>query len=315
MLLRRCVRLSGMSRITWSRDYTADGFHPDEIARLVRAGKLVHLRRGAYAEPTKDELEPGLAHLQLLRATVPQCDPSAVVSHVSAAVVHTLPVWREQLARVHLTRDRPGGGRTRRWVQIHGAPMATDEVVEWGGYRVTSLARTVVDLGCSLPLAQSVAAGDVALTRVSRAELDAALQKQAGRTGVGRARRAVALLDSRSESPGESASRVAFHQAGLPPPEPQYKVCTADGSFVGRCDFGWPDFGVLGEFDGKSKYGELLRRPGQTAEDVLIEEKRREDRLRAVGWIVIRWMWSDLYHPDALIRQLRDAFARGRPLA
>jgi hypothetical protein len=46
----------------------------------------------------------------------------------------------------------------------------------------------------------------------------------------------------------------------------------------------------------------------------LIEEKRREDRLRALGWIVIRWMWRDLYRPDALITQLRDAFAIGRPL-
>ena len=74
---------------------------------------------------------------------------------------------------------------------------------------------------------------------------------------------------------------------------------------MGRCDFGWPEFKVLGEFDGKKKYGELLRRPGQTAEDVLIEEKRREDRLRSLGWIVVRWMWSDLHRPDALVAQLR----------
>ena len=124
----------------------------------------------------------------------------------------------------------------------------------------------------------------------------------------------VGLLDPRSESAGESYSRVVFHLAGLPAPEPQYRVPTPDRRFLGRCDFGWPALGVLGEFDGKKKYGRLLREPGQTAEDVLIEEKRREDRLRALGWIVIRWMWRDLYRPDALITQLRDAFAIGRPL-
>ena len=103
--------------------------------------------------------------------------------------------------------------------------------------------------------------------------------------------------------------------AGLPRPEPQYTVCTQDGRFVGRCDFGWPDFGVLGEFDGRTKYGRLLRKPEQTAEDVLIDEKRREDRLRAMGWMVIRWMWSDLAHPDPLLARLREAFARGQRLA
>ena len=87
-------------------------------------------------------------------------------------------------------------------------------------------------------------------------------------------------------------------------------VFAPDGRFVGRSDFGWPDFGVLGEFDGKAKYGELLRRPGQSAEEVLIAaENRREDRLRELGWMVIRWMWQDLTRPEALIGGLRRALA------
>jgi hypothetical protein len=282
---------------------------------MTKAGELVHLRRGAYAEPADADLEPRLAHLRLIEATLPQCGPGAVLSHTSAAVVHDLPVWRQHLDRVHLTRDRQGGGQTRRWVRVHGAPLDASDVVEDGGRPVTSLARTVVDLGCTVPLTQAVAAGDVALTRIARADLERVLGRSAGRTGVGRARRAVALLDPRSESAGESFSRVVFHLAGLPAPEPQYSVVAPDGRFLGRCDFGWPDFGVVGEFDGKKKYGRLLRKPGQTAEDVLIEEKRREDRIRALGWIVIRWMWSDLTRPEPLLAQLRDGFARGQRLA
>ena len=106
------------------------------------------------------------------------------------------------------------------------------------------------------------------------------LDCHAGRTGIGSARRAVALLDPRSESG----------------------------------DFGWPDLGVLREFDGKSKYGELMRRPGQSAEQVLVAEKRREDRLRELGWMVIRWMWQDLIRPEELIGRLRTAFSRGRQM-
>lgn len=301
-----------MSPITSSRDLAADGFSSSELARMVRAGELVRVRRGAYATPGDGELDSRAAHLRLLHATMPQCDPAAAVSHTSAAVVHDLPVWNEHLARIHVTRDREGGGRARRLMQVHGAALPDRDVVDLAGLRVTSLARTVVDLGRSLPLVQAVAAGDLALARTRRDTIDQVLAQQAGRTGIGRARRAVALLDPRSESAGESYSRVVLHLAGLPPPEPQYEVFGPDGRLVGRCDFGWPDFGVLGEFDGRSKYGELLRRPGQTAEDVLIDEKRREDRLRALDWIVIRWMWQDLHRPDLLVEQLRAALARGR---
>ena len=304
-----------MSRITLSRDFAARGFSPDELARMTRDGELVHLRRGAYAEPAGPDQDPRLAHLRLIEATLSQCGSGAVVSHTSAAVVHDLPVWSEHLDRVHLTRDRRGGGRTRRWVCVHGSPLDAADVVETGGWPVTSLARTVVDLGCMLPLVQAVAAGDPALARTNRGEIETVLKGQAGRTGIGRARRAVELLDPRSESAGESFSRIVFHLGGLPRPEPQYHVFTRDGRLVGRSDFGWPEFGVLGEFDGKTKYGRLLRKPGQTAEDVLVEEKRREDRLRALGWIVIRWMWSDLIHPDPLLARLQETFARGQRLA
>jgi hypothetical protein len=300
----------GMSGIRLSRDLAADGFGPGELARMVSAGEMIHLRRGAYAVPVTSQPDPRVAHLQLLEATVPLCDPAAVVSHTSAAALHELPVWGEKLTRVHLTRDRPGGGRTRRWVQIHGLLLPDSDIVELEGFRVTGLARTVVDLGCSLPLTQAVAAGDLALTRIERAEIAEVVGRNAGRTGIGKARRAVALLDARSESAGESFSRVIFHLARLPAPELQFSVFAADGRFVARSDFGWPDFGVLGEFDGKQKYGALLRRPGQTAEEVLIAEKRREDRMRELGWLVIRWMWQDLTRPEPLIGRLRQAFAQ-----
>ena len=221
-----------MTKITLSRQFANDGFTPNELARMSRAGELVHVRRGAYAEPSATELAPRIAHLQLLHGTAPLCSPDAVVSHISAAVLHDLPVWTDRLERVHLTRSRAGGGRTRRFVQVHGSPLESDDIVQVAGFSVTSLPRTVVDLGCVLPLHQAVAAGDAALLRIDRCEVEEVLGRQGGRTGIGKARRAAALLDPRSESPGESYSRVVFHLAGLPAPEPQYPVFTDDGRLI-----------------------------------------------------------------------------------
>ena len=103
-----------------------------------------------------------------------------------------------------------------------------------------------------------------------------------------------------------------FAENGIIPPEPQFRVCDSAGRFVGRCDSGWKDQRVLGEFDGKKKYGELGLQRGQSPEYALFEEKQREDRLRDLGWQVVRWVWADLYTPAQLLDRLNRAFARGR---
>ncbi|MET0693332.1 MAG: hypothetical protein ABWY56_05345, partial [Propionibacteriaceae bacterium] len=75
-------------------------------------------------------------------------------------------------------------------------------------------------------------------------------------------------------------------------------------------DFCWEHYRTLGEFDGRVKYGRLLK-PGESVEDVIYREKLREDALRDEIWEMVRWTWADLTSPDALERRLRRAFARG----
>ena len=44
----------------------------------------------------------------------------------------------------------------------------------------------------------------------------------------------------------------------------------------------------------------------------MIAEKRREDRLRDLGFTVVRFAWSDLRDPAAMVAQVRRAMDRGR---
>lgn len=83
------------------------------------------------------------------------------------------------------------------------------------------------------------------------------------------------------------------------------------GRFVARADFGWPKLRTLGEFDGRSKYLRL-RDKGETIEEAVIREKLREDRLRDLGWQVVRWIWAELFRPEVIAERLHRAFARGR---
>ncbi len=57
------------------------------------------------------------------------------------------------------------------------------------------------------------------------------------------------------------------------------------------------------------KYGPL-RRADQTAEDVVIAEKDREDALRDQGFQVVRWRWDALKDPTILHRKIMRGFDR-----
>ena len=121
--------------------------------------------------------------------------------------------------------------------------------------------------------------------------------------------RALKAADGRAESPLETLSRLLFQAEGIPTPLLQFLVLDRQGRFVARCDFGWPDFRILGEADGMAKYTTLLR-PGETAADAILREKQRENALQALGWIVFRWCYDDLLNPGRLVARLRALLFR-----
>lgn len=84
----------------------------------------------------------------------------AVVSHLSAVVLHGLPVATNYLGPVQVTRPSIRGGKKRRSVHAHVAALGDEDVVTIGGIATTSLARTVADLGRSQPFRFAVMAGD-----------------------------------------------------------------------------------------------------------------------------------------------------------
>ena len=96
----------------------------------------------------------------------------------------------------------------------------------------------------------------------------------------------------------ESVLRWLLHEAGLPAPELQYVVRDAAGSSLGRADLAWPDRRVLVEFD-----GDVHRE-----RDVFVNDLRRQNRLVAAGWTVLRFTSADvLGRPDDVVEEIRRA--------
>nr|NLI48884.1 type IV toxin-antitoxin system AbiEi family antitoxin domain-containing protein [Propionibacterium sp.] len=295
----------------WPRRQLIERGWTDQTLRRAKAtGELVQVRRGCYAPPPIG-LDDRAQHLQLVRATLPGLHPDAVVSHASAAALHGLPLQAGWLGRVRVTRTDGGHGRRRGPVHLVNAPLDAEEVVELDGVRVTSLARTAADLARELPFEWGVITCDAALAAgLSRAELMDAVARGRRRTGSPRARCCAEFADGRSESPAESLSRVQFDRMGIPAPELQYEIRHL-GSFIARCDFAWPAQRLVGECDGRGKYGALLA-SGDTPEDAIMREKRREEQIRQAGWWVVRWGWAEARDGYRLATLVRGALEQGR---
>ena len=295
-------------------DLHSAGLADSGIARALRDGRLSRVCRGMYVPgPQASRSRSGpddqeaARHILAVRGVLARLGAPAVVSHVSAAVLHGLDVWNLPLDLVHLTRNRASGARRGRDLHLHVGPLSDADVTRVGGIAVTTPARTAIDIARERPFAQALVVADAALRapHTDRADLDGALRAAAGRTGVRNAARVVAFADGRSASPGESLSRLLFHRSGLPEPVLQREITGWNGERVATVDFGWDGTPpVIGEFDGESTYGRLLR-PGQTPGRAVVEEKIREDLLRELAPEVVRWTWRDLKEPQHLLSRLR----------
>jgi very-short-patch-repair endonuclease len=101
----------------------------------------------------------------------------------------------------------------------------------------------------------------------------------------------VALTDDRAESAAESRTRWALKTLGFRMPEPQVEILDERGEFVARVDFLYADIKLVIEVDGRLKYD---------TPQALWDEKLREDRLRELGYTIVRLTWADLDDPQVV---------------
>ncbi len=193
----------------------------------------------------------------------------------------------------------PPGAWTGRRAGIHfrsGLVSAPDVVGR--GVPVTSPERTWTDLARTASLADALCVGDAALASgaITLHELRRRLDGLVGVRGVRRAYRALGLISGVRESPLESESFAYFVEHRVPLPTCQVTIRSRDGRFLGRVDVLWEEARLVGEADGRMKYGDA---------EAVYAEKRREDEIRAEGYGFIRWGKADL-QTSALAARLRD---------
>lgn len=281
------------------------GFSQGDVRRFVREGRLISVQRGAFVIP--DDTGEG-TFLREHVAVVRSLALPYALSDQSAAVAWGLPLLRGGLQRHHLTpapHGKPGVVNPR--TSLHTPVLAPLRALPAPYDDILAVPPAVVC--CQLAIRQGTIHGVVAADRAlhTRVCTQEELAEATGLTGLvrnlRRARSMVLLTDVRSESVAESIFRVDAALAGVQL-EAQVDVHDHAG-FVGRVDFRLGS--TIFEIDGAVKYD------GAEGRDALVAEKRREDRLRALGYRVVRLMWSDLT-PERIRRVLREALrAAGSP--
>ncbi|MEE3851192.1 hypothetical protein VZC37_12660 [Gordonia sp. LSe1-13] len=301
----------GADDLVFRSDAVVTGTTDSALSRRVRNGAAERVWHGAYLPVSGEPMQSHTAKLERYRATVIAASrnggPARTVSHISAAIMHRVPLLRPDLTLVHFT-SATTGKRIRRGI-IHQSALSESDIVCIGGVRVTSLARTLCDVARTGTLAQAVCALDSGLhLGVAIADLQTAAEQMRRHRGIAMLRSALAVADGRSESIGESVSRLGLSDSPLiPKPELQVRIPVSLGgrTVVVRGDFGWRDeegrLRLVGEFDGRFKYHRSNPfGDNRLPEEVIYEEKLREDAIRDAGPHVVRWTWSDAHRPHVL---------------
>jgi hypothetical protein len=194
------------------------------------------------------------------------------------------------------TNRRPAPG-----VQVWEESIEADEISMIDGIRVTTPARTALDLARRCPTDIAVAAVDALAqaVEVKPVDIELLVERYRGRRGMKAARAALALVDGGAQSPKETWLRLLLVRAGFPRPQTQIAVRNEWVWPEAYLDMGWEDIKVAVEYDGDQH---------RTSRTQYVKDIRRLELLEHMGWIVVRIIAED--RRDDIIRRVHDARAR-----
>lgn len=269
----------------------------DEVLKAaLRRGLITRICRGAYTGPgtwTKEE------HRQLLAKAALRTYPDAVLTGATAVAAHGIPLFEVAAVRADIARPVAREASTE---HLRIRPLRHDPVdTPWGP--ATELATALVQMTIDHGITAGVTSIDAALHcgATTRGSLDAVYETVRRWPLSSRVRCALEWSDGDAESLGESVTRVILRAAGWRVVS-QVPIADRHGELVARADLGIEGTRVLIEFDGKVKYAD-------GGADALFREKKREDRLRALGYVIVRVTWADLFHSQRIVAAVAAALA------
>lgn len=304
--------LDGSSGLPLDRPFTHReartlGLRTAELTWLVRRGFLRRPVKGVYvASQVADSTR---LRAECLRLVIP--DDCVVGGRHAGWLLGADMVLapNEHLRLQPITIYRPSGrGRLRNPLADSAERALRDrDVTQVHGLAVTTPLRTACDLGRVRHREQSLSGIDAIryVYPIPTDEVVDAVEDFRGHRWVTTLRAMAPISDHRAASPGESALRLRWLDAGLPAPTPQVPVWS-DGVLLGVLDLANEDLRFAAEYDGSLWHDS----PEQRAHD-----ERRRRVIEAADWVVGVFRAANVYghHQDAHLL-LRAGVQRARSL-
>ena len=292
-----CDRLAAAQHGVLSRRQALDaGLTERAIDGRLSSGRWQVVHAGVYV-PTA---VPASWH-QRVMAAILRGGASALASHRCATALWQLDGLKERPVEISLK-----AGRRIRGAIVHRRRASDDpSVVVFDGIPATDVERTLLDLAAVITPRRLALALEDALRRGSTTleSMRELVHGQKGRAGLRTLRQLLDARDDRDslvESRLESALLRLLTAHALPLPVPQHRVMDGAG-FVARLDFAYPQYRLGVETDGYRWHGGLERRT---------RDLRRENRLKLLGWTVLRFSWDDVHNrPETVASQIGAALA------
>jgi very-short-patch-repair endonuclease len=242
-------------------------------------------------------------------------DPTCVLTHSTSARICCicLPAWLDQDWRIHIARPANGCKPRRRNVVGHQLSLRHGEVMMLDGVRLTSPARTWLDLASLLSIDELVAAGDSIVLEhgedfpmprnplATIEDLKGIIGRHPGMRGVRKARIALDLIRVGADSAQETMMRLALVRAGLPEPVLNIVLRNRLGHPVVWPDAAYLDQRIALQYDG-AHHGDS---------DQYRRDIKRQSLTESVGWREVRVQRSDLEGDRPFIVEKVKAALRG----
>jgi len=260
------------------------GLEPATVRYRCAAGRLHRIHKTVYSLVPKALLK----REGLYMAAVLACGPGAVLSHRSAARLHGIRDWGYTRIEVTVAGRSP---RAHPGVAVHRSTTLTEaDVTTVDNTPVTTIHRTLLDLAEVVDQRQLERAFDQAeiVEGLDLHAINDQLARNPTRKGAKKVRRVLNehyIGTTPTENDFEEAFLALTQSLGLPDPTPQLYIDPGDGGPMIRADFAWPELRIVVETDGRRTHG---------TRQAFESDRRRDQRLIAAGWRVIRTTWRQI---------------------
>ena len=273
------------------------GVSRSSISRRVAAGTMMRLDHGVFY------VGASVPHVARLAAAVAAAPGTTALGLQTAAELHS--IWHRGPTSIEVVTDR----RVRRTIDdvsyVRSSDLAPSDIVELDGLRVTTVSRTILDLGRVLtPHQIAHVVYEASFLRVfDRAEVELLLDGTVC-SGCAKVRSALALFDAGSagtRSRSEDHLLAALLRGSTCRRSSRVPLVNVRGAtpVLGfEPDFAWPRARLVVEVDG----------PGHDRPEVRAQDALTDSELIETGWRVMRIPAGDVWRrTNSVVRSIQRA--------